>query len=296
MNWDDVRFFLATARTGQVTAAAQRLGVDQATVGRRVAQLERMLKTKLFDRSPRGYELTTEGSRLVPYAETIESQMLEAQEVVGGHQRALNGVIRIGAPEGIASHLIAPGAAALCKEHPQLEVHLVALPRTFSLSKREADFAIAVSRPTSGRLVVRKIADYKLHLYASRAYVEARPPIVEIADLKRLRGIGYISELIFDRELDYIPLINPELTPHLASTSIHVQLEWTRLGAGVCILPDFVARRHDDLVRLMPEQIALTRTFWMVVHEDNARLDRVRRCMEPIVNGIARSLHALGEG
>jgi DNA-binding transcriptional LysR family regulator len=295
MDWDDLRYFLATARAGQVTAAGQRLGVDQATVSRRVAQLEQRLATKLFDKSPRGYDLTENGEQLLSFAEEIESRVESAEEAIGGNAKKLSGAIRIGAPEGVASHLISEGVLGLCRANPELDIQIVALPRVFSLSKREVDFAIAVSRPTSGRLKVRRIADYRLHICASADYLE-RHPVTSRDDLKACRGIGYIQDLIFDRELDYIPLVDPSLIPHLTSTSIHVQLEWTKRGAGLCILPDFITRRHPDLVRVIPEAVSFQRTFWLVLHEDNARLDRISRCADRICAAIADQLAHVADG
>lgn len=289
MNWDDMRFFLAVARTGKVTEAGKRLGVDQATVGRRIHQLEQRLQAMLFDKSPRGYELTETGQRFLPFAEDMESKAEEAREAIAGQTKQLSGAVRIGAPEGVASHLISVAAADLCRRNPDLEVQLVALPRAFSLSKREVDFAVSVSRPTGGRVKVRKIADYELHVYAAPAYL-ARHPVERLEDAKRRRGVGYISDLIFDRELDYIPLIDPAFAPRLTSTSLWVQLEWTRQGAGLCVLPDFIARRHPDLVRVLPNDVGFVRTFWLLTHEDNAGHDRIRRCADAVADAVARPL------
>lgn len=294
MNWDDLRYFLAAARHGQVTAAGQRLGVDQATVGRRVAHLEAQLETRLFDKSPRGYELTDAGRRLLSFAEEIEARVESAEEAIVGNARTLSGAVRIGAPEGVASHLISEGALDLCRANPDLDVQIVALPRVFSLSKREVDFAIAVSPPTSGRLKVRRIANYRLHIVASVEYLE-RHPVKTRHDLFACRGIGYIQDLIFDRELDYIPLVEPGLVPRLTSTSLHVQLEWTKRGAGLCVLPDFIANRHPDLVRVLPEAVSFERAFWLVVHEDNAHLDRIRRTADAISNAVAAKLAEYAE-
>jgi DNA-binding transcriptional LysR family regulator len=147
-----------------------------------------------------------------------------------------------------------------------------------------------VSAPDSGRLRVQKIADYGLGLYASKQYLADHGPITQIADLKHLRGVGYVSDLIFDKELDYIPLVDATFRPHLTSTSIHVQLHAVRNGAGVGILHHFMAAEHDDLVRILPDDIALTRTFWYLVHEDYAQLERIRSCAKVLCDGIRDAL------
>ncbi len=143
--------------------------------------------------------------------------------------------------KGLAAYIVVEAAQQLCERYPKLEVQLIALPRRFSLSKREADFVVAVSRPDTGRLKIQKIADYKLHLYATRAYLDQHPPVRDIAALQSLRGIGYVPELIFDKQLDYIPLVDPAFRPQLTSTSVHVQLQAVLNGAGVGIVHDFMA-------------------------------------------------------
>ncbi len=290
MNWDDYRYFLAVARTGKLSLAGQQLGVDHATVSRRVKALEASLQSHLFDRSPQGYSLTDEGQNLVTIAEAMETGVNTAQMEFSGKPDMISGVVRVGAPEGLATTILAESAAELCARHPALELQIVAMPRTFSLSKREADFAIAVSAPTSGRLKYRKISDYTLHLYGTENYLESRPGILSVNDLKRVRGIAYVPDLIYDKELDYIPLVGPDIRPHLTSTSVHFQLEATLADGGVCILHDFMAEKYPQLVRILPDEISFTRTFWYVVHEDYAKLQRIKVVSEAMISHVRKRL------
>ncbi|MGB7334646.1 MAG: LysR family transcriptional regulator, partial [Salaquimonas sp.] len=262
MNWDDYRFFLAVARSGRLSQAGQQLGVDHATVGRRIKALETVLKVNLFDRSPQGYRLTDSGQSLVDVAEAMETNAIQAQAEIGGQDQNISGIVRIGAPEGLASNILTEIVVDLCREHPKLELQLVAMPRTFSLSKREADIAIAVSAPTSGRLKYRKICDYTLHLYGTQTYLDKHPKIEKIEDLKKLRGIAYVPDLIYDKELDYIPLVGPDIKPHLTSTSVHVQMEATLRDGGVCILHDFMAQQYPQLQKVLEDEINFTRSFY----------------------------------
>jgi DNA-binding transcriptional LysR family regulator len=293
MDWDDLRFFLAVARTGKIIEAGRRLGVDQATVGRHIARLERQLKAELFLKRPTGYELTPDGLKLVTLAEDMERRAAEVGQIFGNETKTLSGPVRIGAPEGVASHLISRAATDLSGAHPDLEVQIVAMPRVFSLSKREVDFAIALSYPSTGRLKVRKIADYALHLYAAPEYLE-RHPVRAKRDIAACRGISYVQDLIFDRELDYIPLVSPDLKPALTSTSLWVQLEWTLHGAGLCVLPDFIARHHPRLIPVLPDEVHIERTFWLLAHEDNIRLERIAHCAEAVTATLTRHLRAQG--
>jgi DNA-binding transcriptional LysR family regulator len=291
LNWDDYRYFLAVARTGKLSAAGQHLGVDHATVGRRVKGLEESLKVHLFDRSPQGYSLTDEGQKLVTMAEGMETSAIAAHSEFSGEEDTVSGVVRIGAPEGMATSILAECAVRLCETHPQLELQIVAMPRTFSLTKREADIAIAVSAPTSGRLKFRKITDYTLHMYATQDYLASKPEVKELSDLQRLRGIGYVSDLIYDKELDYIPLISPDAKPYLTSSSVHVQLEAALANGGICVLHDFIARKHPQLVRVMPEEVSFTRTFWYIVHEDYAKLHRIRVVSDALIEYVRKRVN-----
>ena len=290
LNWDDYRYFLAVARTGRLSMAGQQLGVDHATVGRRIKALEAALKTNLFNRSPQGYSLTDEGQNLVSIAEAMETGAIAAQSNIGGQNDRISGVVRIGATEGLATSVLAGCAARLCQVHPQLELQIVTMPQTFSLSKREADIAIAVSPPTSGRLKFRKITDYTLHLYATREYLDANSKIETVEDIKRVRGIGYVPDLIYDKELDYISQLGPDIKPHITSTSVHVQLEATLMNGGLCILHDFMAKDHPQLIKILPEQISFTRTFWYIVHEDYAKSQRIRVVSDAIIEHIRKRL------
>ena len=156
MDWDDLRVFLAVARSESLSGAGKRLALDPATVGRRIARLEERAGMLLFARSPQGYALTEEGARLIPHAEAAEAAAAGAAEALSQAEGAggLAGQIRLGAPDGCANYLLPPVVAAICRANPGLEVQIVALPRVFNLSRREADMAIGVSRPQAGRLTV----------------------------------------------------------------------------------------------------------------------------------------------
>lgn len=280
MKWDHVRVFLAVARHNRLSTAGKHLSLDTSTVGRHIDQLESDLQTRLFDRSPQGYALTTEGSRLLPLAEAMENTAMHISDQVAGDADGVKGAVRIGAPEGVSNYILSQIAADFCEIHTKLQLQLVALPRVFSLSKREADVAITVSPPESGRLKVQKIADYDLYLYTTDAVTERFGVIKDVDALKAVRGIGYIPDLIHDNALNYIPLVSPNMTPHLTSSSVLLQVRWARDGAGVCILPSFVARQHTELKPILQDKIHFRRAFYMLQHQDMAGIARVKRTVE----------------
>ncbi|MDX5383903.1 MAG: LysR family transcriptional regulator [Rhodobacterales bacterium] len=292
MQWDDLKIFLAVARSESLSAAGRVLKVDPATVGRRIARLEEGLETPLFAKSPQGYAMTDAGQRLLTHAERAEAAMGAAVEELAGQAGALSGQIRIGAPDGCANFLLPQVCAAIMADNPDLEVQIVALPRVFNLSKREADMAIGVSPPAAGRLTVQKITDYRLHLAASRRYLRRHPAINTLEDLQGHRMVGYIPDMIFDKELDYLTGIGVERVA-LASNSVSVQFNWIRQGGGVGIVHDFAIPSAKGLVRLLTDQVSLTRSFYLIRHADDRRMDRLNRFAAALADGIRREVARL---
>ena len=286
-DWDDLRYFLSVARTGRLTAAARRMGTDHATVSRRISALEQRLGADLFTRSPRGYSLTDAGERLLTRAEMIESSAASIENDIAGEKFSLSGVVRIGAPDGFGSIFLAPRIGELTHRHPQLELQIVAMPRVFSLTKREADIAIGLKRPDKGRLYSRKLTDYTLHVYAARRYLEENSSIERKQDFAAHSLIGYIPELIFTPELDYLKDIGDNFVPRLSSTNLFAQFHATRAGAGLCILPDFMAANDPDLVAVLPKEVELVRTFWIIAHLDARESARIQTVMNFLVNEVA---------
>jgi DNA-binding transcriptional LysR family regulator len=275
-DWDALKTFLAVARAGRLTVAAQRLSADHTTVSRRIAGLETALKASLFHRAPTGYRLTPQGERLLGIAEAMEGLSLTAQAEIGEADLAAAGTVRIGAPEGFGSYVLAPRLGQLADSHPALKVELVAIAGVFSLSKREADMAVQLSPPREGRLVARKLTDYRLGLYAAPSYLERAPPLEQRADLPRHRFIGYIEDLLSSPELDYLRQGDIPIDAQIKSSNLIAQLASARAGAGLCVLPHFIAAAEPGLVQVLAQAVRLERAFWLVIHEDLRGLARVR--------------------
>ena len=280
-HWDDLRLFLAVARERSLSGAGKLLKLDPATLGRRMARLEKTLQAVLFVKSQQGYTLTEAGAELLARAESAEQAMRAATAGVAEQGERMTGLIRVGAPDGAANYLLPQVCARIRAENPALDIQIVALPRVFNLSRREADMAIGVSAPTAGRLVVQKITDYKLHLAASEDYLARHGPITEVAALKDHPMVGYIQDMIFDRELDYLAEIGAEKVA-LASNSVSVQLRMIRHGGGVGVAHDFALSETPGVRRILTDRISLTRSFYLIRHEDdqrNARLSRFARLL-----------------
>lgn len=280
LRWDDLKVFLQVARLNSLSNAGRALKMDPATVGRRVQRLEDDLSARLFNKSPQGYDMTEAGQRLMAHANLMEQSLHAAESEVSGQSNALTGSIRIGAPDGAANYLLPQVCAEIVDENPGLEVQIVALPRVFNLSKREADMALTVSPPQAGRLTVQRVTDYSLHLAASEDYLSSHAPITDIADLKDHRMIGYISDLIFDKELDYMDQAGRDLHIELTSNSFSVQLNWARLGAGVCIVHDFAIPTFPNIRKILTEKVSIQRSFYLIRHRDDQRVERLNRFAE----------------
>ncbi|MCC1493361.1 LysR family transcriptional regulator [Cognatishimia sp. F0-27] len=290
--WDDMRVFLAVARSEGLSAAGRRLRMDPATVGRRIARLERGVETTLFVKSPQGYTLTEAGVRLVKHAETAEEAMNQAALALRSAGEGLSGQIRIGAPDGCANFLLPQVCAALSRDNPDLELQIVALPRVVNLSRREADLAVAVSPPASGQLEVTEIAEYRLHLAAARDYLAAHAPIRSLEDLRKHRIVGYIPDMIFDRELDYLTDLGLN-TVHFGSNSVPVQMQWLRQGAGLGVVHDFALASVDGLQRVLPETVSLRRSFYLLRQGASRRRDRISRFGDALVSEMRAELTRL---
>ncbi len=293
-DWSDLRFFLSVARAGRLTVAATRLGVEHSTVSRRIAALETRLGAKLFDRSPRGYDLTRAGEHLLTAAEGMESLALAAQGSIGGADLGASGTVRIGVPDGMGTFFLAPRIAELAQAHPDLDIQLLAMPRLFSLSRREADIAVSLNRPSTGRLHARKLTDYRLRLYAARGYLARHEEITSRAQLIRHPFIGYVDDLIYTPELDYAPQVARDLRVRVKSSSLVAQLTATRGGAGICVLPcfmgDLFAGEQDDaLVPVLAQEVRLTRSFWLITHADTRDLTRIRVAADFIIDAVQKA-------
>ncbi|MDP5360898.1 MAG: LysR family transcriptional regulator, partial [Paracoccaceae bacterium] len=266
-NWDDMRVFLAVARAEGLSGAAPVLKMDPSTLGRRIVRLERALGAALFVKSPQGYALTDLGERMRDRAAEAEVSLARALDEGQGASAGLTGQIRIGAPDGAANFLLPQVCAAIQAENPDLEVQILALPRVVNLSRREADMAITVSPPAAGRLTVQKITDYQLHL-ATRTDA---PPLSSLSDLKGRPIVGYIPDMIFDKELDYLGALGASGV-QMASNSVAVQLQMIR-QAGIGIVHDFALPFAPELCQVLTDQVALTRSFYLVRHTSDRHSD-----------------------
>ncbi|MGA7690644.1 MAG: LysR family transcriptional regulator [Jiangellales bacterium] len=285
MNWDDLRYFLAVAREGQMLGAAGRLGVSQARLSRHIAALEDAVGARLFDRTTRGSILTPDGEALFATAERVEAEVLSGVADMQGREE-ISGTVRIGAPDGFGSAFLAPRLGRFRKAYPDLRIQLVPVPRSFSLSEREADIAVMVGRPDKGRLRVRKLIDYSLGLYAAQSYLDHAGSPRFIDDLTTHSLVGYVEDLIYTPELNYAREFAMDWQSDIEVSTAIGQFEAVRAGAGIGICHDFMAAGVSGLVRLFPN-LSVTRSYWIVWHE-NLRVARRVQAVAELLDQIVR--------
>ena len=278
--WDDLQFFLAVARSGQLASAARQLRTNHATVSRRIDRLEQALSVKLFERNPRGYMLTAIGERLVQSAEQIESEAASFRNEAASGASQMTGVVRLSSLEGFGNYFLADRLPRFTQAHANLSIELVTIQQIVSLSRREADMSITLTSPRTDFYHYEKIATYRLFVYGARSYLDGKPPIEKREDLLSHRMIGYIEDMIFTPGLDYHREILPGLRASYQSSSIHAQFRATLKGVGLCVLPHFMAAGFDELVPVMAHDIFLERDYWCVSHRDLSASPRIRALAE----------------
>ena len=277
LNWNDLKFFLEVARCGRVTSAAKRLGVDYTTVSRRIANLESTLGTLLFEKSrSTGFHLTNEGQSLRESIQAIEAMMQNACEEITGTDIALSGKVRIGCTEGYGGVFLAPQLTHFQKQYLAISIDLLPVPHFVNLSKREADIAITLERPTRGPFVSTKLCDYRLRLYATKEYLVQHKPIRCVNDLPQHAFINYVEDLTFSKQLHYLDQFIHQAKTPFCTTGALSQYFACLQGQHLAILPCFIAEQDSRLQAVLPDEVVVTNSFWISCHEDFRKLKRIR--------------------
>lgn len=272
VDWDHLRFFLVLARAKTLTNAARLMGVEHTTVARRIQALEHNLGITLFKREQHGYELTSEGLALMPRVEQMEQAFFQIERV----NTPLQGRIRIGTPEGFGTTFLAQRLAQFSKQYPSLTIDLIPVSKTIKLSHREADIVISIDRPKNGPYIITRFSDYCLKLYGSQHYLAQHAPILCIQDLKQHQFVNYINDLVYSSELYCLERLPIEVSAGLRSSSIVAQQMAVSAGAGLAILPVFMAGHQPELTEVLSKDIQFVHTFWMLTFADLKHEPRIK--------------------
>jgi DNA-binding transcriptional LysR family regulator len=284
-NWDDLRIFLTVARHSNLDVAATFLHQDPTTLGRRIRRLEDSIGATLFDRSRRGHLLTSSGEWLLDQVEQIDHIMSDIDTSISGEIKKVGGTVRLSVTEAFGNLMVAPSLIDLTSAYPDLRIELVATSGILSVSKREADMAVLLSRPTRGRLKVSKLTDYQLKLYATPAYLTKHEAITKLSQLNQHNLIGYVDDLIYSPSLRYYDEIASGLTPNLTSSSLLAQAQLAISGSGIAMLPRFVGEQRPELCLVLADDVTITRSFWLAIHEDifdHARIQAVLKFLQTL--------------
>ncbi|PWE46431.1 LysR family transcriptional regulator [Pseudomonas prosekii] len=286
MNWDDARVFLAVCRESTLRGAARVLGVDQATVGRRVTALEKSLSATLFLRTSEGYALTAVGEAALHAVEKMELSALELQRQIQGLDDRLTGIVRVSTTDSLAIDFLIPAIARLHRKHPDVRVQLDASTQMISLAKREADIAVRNARPDNPDLIARRIARWPVGLFASQEYLDAHGVPAPGSAFEGHDLVVYQPYLAGNKELT---LVSEPLTRGRIVSSLGSGLLVRRsiaAGIGIGEIPVYMGER-DGLVRLWPERTRpVPYDVWLVTHADLRHTARVRVVIDEIVAGF----------
>lgn len=275
MDWDDLRYFLAVARGGSLTEAAGRLRASPSTIARRIAGLEETLGLRLFTRHQTGYALTDEGERLLAKADAVEDSVLDLRNEMAGRDAAPRGRVRLATTENHANYIIIPHLPEFRAAYPGITIELVTGARMVSLTKREADMALRVDRPSQGNLTARKLGEFAFTLYGAPGY-DGEDHIAWDDSFADLDIAQWLARHFPGRE------------PALVTTSLAGQLVAARAGLGLALLPCFMGDPDPGLVRRLPPGQGMSHDLWLVVHSDlrhAARIRAVTDFLAGLVNG-----------
>jgi len=281
LDWNDVRFFLAVARRRTLARAAAALGVDQTTVGRRIASLETRLGVSLFTRSAGVFQPSRAGRGVLEAAERMEEAALELRSRAAGEEIA---TVRVATTESMAAAFIVPAVRSLRTSHPHIQITVTTGWAQVDLRKGEADLPVRLVRPTDPRLACRKLADFRLRLYASRAYLSGRAAPTSLAGESL---IAYEEALPLGTRHPFARMPMEGGTLVLLSNSQQALVAAAAAGLGIVQLPEFVADAHPDLVRVFPE-VEEPYSVWLVVPQANRRIASVRAVTEAIAAEFRR--------
>ena len=298
-DWSDLRHFLAVARHGSTLGAARALAVNQSTVHRRLASLERQLGCQFVKRHPTGYRLTELGEELRGYAERVEDAVVAFERRVSASSKATRGTVRVTCPEAVGARLIlSPLIDRFTARNPALHVEFVMGERILDLGKGEADIAIRAHAPADDKLFGRKIADSPWAIYASRTYLRRHGRVKREEDINSHPVVIFGSELRDHPSVQWLKSVAPRANVAARGTSLSALVLAAKSGAGLAALPLIVGERETNLVRVLGPLRNLVTPFYLLMHQDMRRTPRVRvlfdfmieqlPALRPLLSGTVR--------
>lgn len=290
INWDGLRYFLASADAGSLTAASKLLGSNQPTVGRHIDNLESALGIKLFQRSVRGLILTPEGQDIYEQSKHIQNSIIKIQRVAECEKESISGIVNLSIPEGLAHEIIIPALEDFYKKQPNINLVLNISSSTSNLSRGEADIAIRLFRPNEVDLVARHLGKMKMSLFLSRIYKEKYSLPKNLDDLKTHKIITYGEQLSSLPENKWL-INNSDSSSHIfSSDSTAARLKATLSGIGISIQPEILAKSNTDLLPVLNNINIPAHDVWLVYHKDIRHMKRIRAVVDFLIICLSQSL------
>src|SRR5262245_47472540 len=273
VDWDGMQVFLAVARTGRISTAARRLNVEHTTVSRRLAALEDDLGVPLFYRTAAGYVLTPHGHNVLSSAEVMEGAAL-AVAARARENTAVAGRVRLALPPEFASHWLAAKLKTFRSEQPHIELEVLVGTRQRNLARGEAELAIQSPMPRQQGLIATRIARTTTALYGVKSLVGSRLRITDAESLRGLPLLTYTPAFEMLQEAHWFQSLRESATVGMTTNSTHALLAAARAGAGIAVLPKFMALHHNDLIALS-DNLA-EHDVWLITHPEFRRDPKVR--------------------
>lgn len=278
MNWDDLRLFLAVARTGSISGGAKQLDVQHSTVSRRMRALEEKLGARLIERKKGGFELTVAGENIKQSALRIEREMLNVDEAVLGKDAGMIGPLRVTAINNMASSVLMPIFARFSEQHPQVDLHIIVSNADASLAQREADIAIRLTNTPSDTLIGNRMLTVASTIYGSRDY------------LKKIRKQGsepkWIGVDCCVLHKSWTKQYCEHQSHNFYSDDTLLTLAAIREGLGVSYLPCFMGDVDPMLARYCEPDIQHDVGLWILLHSDMKRTARVLAFRDHMIQNI----------
>ena len=286
-DWNDLRHLIAVARHGSTLAAAKALGVNQSTVHRRLAELEKRTGLTLVKRHSSGYRLSEVGETLIGQVNLVGSAVTALEVQVEALKHDLKGVIRLTCPEPVVPRLAQSGLLDRFNErYPDLRVELVTSDRYLDLAKGEADVALRSGEPADENLVGRKICDSIWAVYASRNYIQQHGRPTSLVDLRGHAMIGFDGIMQNHRAAKWLSAAVPNARIVNRNNSMLGTLSAVKAGIGVAPLPTTLGDAEESLVQVLPPVEELTRSWYLLSHPDLRNTPRIAAFVDHILDDI----------
>lgn len=288
MDWSDLKYLLAVARSGSLTDASRNLRTSASTVSRRIAELEESLGQQLFSRRPDGYVLNERGQQLIKHAEQVEAAIAAMERDASAPESEPAGMVSLALPELLGNEFIVPQLAGLYRRHPKIVLDVDSNVMPVRLSQRVADIALRVVPPSHGDYRVRKVGSLAIALYASPAYVEEFGELESLSKLGNHRLAGWTSEFHFLQHVSWLESRIDGDQIAMRTSNMTAQFRAAASGLAIALLPKVVAE-EAGLVQMARQEEGITLELWLAINNETQAIRRVRIVADYLIDVLSEN-------